>query len=830
MSVMAIADASVRIVPDTSKFAEDLKKNIQKPLKDTEDQIKETTGELGKGFKKSTDESKKAVRSLEDKLEGLQKAIAGAFVAKATINFAKSAIAAAEAAEQSRNRIQQVVTSMNMFGDQVSEVTDRLVKYAETTAMQTGIDDDQIQAAQAKLLTFKSLAASANVMGGDFDRATKAAMDLGAVMGGDVAGNARILGRALENPTTGMNALRRAGIIFTEDQKALIKSLMDTNQVAEAQNIILSAVEQKVGGAAEATATASQRMKYAYGELQEEIGKALLPALQSIVSTLIPVTQAFAKIPQELRGFIVTAGLSTAVTMSMGKSLVELAKNAGMSTKFIGNLKAGIGLLNAGMIAFSLYQQQEANNAAALNKIIDKLTTSTKEQVIAQKENLEVYMALAGLSPEEMFKKIADASLGGAQRMIDAGTATELFGISVDEANAIIAENVRVQDEANKNSDAAAKLMDDAASASNRAASEAADYATSLGFVVDESGNLEMSQENLALAVDLATKRYDDAVKALDDYKQGLEEAYSAARSSIDTGFALVEAQDAAAESIKEYDKATKNGKLSTEELDKVAREASKTILDVSDKALADAEAKAKMSGATLDAAAKQALQIESLEAFRDTLDPSSPLYQYINGFIDTLGTVPTEIPVEMQAEVDAAKKELDMFKDAAKEIGTQITIGILEALAPISPEFQKMLDKMRAGLDNLKTAASKPILFDVRVITTTAGGDIIAGKSTISSSKIYIPPVEEKLAVGGIIDQPQVALIGEAGREAVIPLTRPARALELMRESGLLGLAQQSGALNQNFDIRVEAAEPIRTGADIVREFQALSYRMNLT
>ena len=42
------------------------------------------------------------------------------------------------------------------------------------------------------------------------------------------------------------------------------------------------------------------------------------------------------------------------------------------------------------------------------------------------------------------------------------------------------------------------------------------------------------------------------------------------------------------------------------------------------------------------------------------------------------------------------------------------------------------------------------------------------------------------ELAEGGLVTQPTQALIGEAGAEVVIPLTRPARAAELMRLSGL--------------------------------------------
>lgn len=43
------------------------------------------------------------------------------------------------------------------------------------------------------------------------------------------------------------------------------------------------------------------------------------------------------------------------------------------------------------------------------------------------------------------------------------------------------------------------------------------------------------------------------------------------------------------------------------------------------------------------------------------------------------------------------------------------------------------------------------------------------------------------KFANGGIVSGPTFAMIGEAGAEAVVPLTRPARAAAVMREAGLL-------------------------------------------
>lgn len=51
--------------------------------------------------------------------------------------------------------------------------------------------------------------------------------------------------------------------------------------------------------------------------------------------------------------------------------------------------------------------------------------------------------------------------------------------------------------------------------------------------------------------------------------------------------------------------------------------------------------------------------------------------------------------------------------------------------------------------------------------------------------------------ADGGIVNSPTAALIGEAGREVVIPLTRPARAAELAQQSGLIDLLAAQGVLS---------------------------------
>jgi hypothetical protein len=206
--------------------------------------------------------------------------------AVATAKFASSAIKAAEGVERANNRLAQVNESMGLFGSGTERVTQRLLAFAEAQEGVTAIDGELIKQSQAKLLTFKNLALSADEAGGTFDRATKATLDLAEVFQGDAPRAAVMLGKALENPTKGISALTRVGVTFTEQEKKTIAALVESGKMFEAQDIILQAIEKQVGGTAEATATASQKIQVAFENVRESTGAALLPAFEELADSL----------------------------------------------------------------------------------------------------------------------------------------------------------------------------------------------------------------------------------------------------------------------------------------------------------------------------------------------------------------------------------------------------------------------------------------------------------------------------------------------------------------------------------------------------------------
>ena len=289
-------------------------------------------------FKKLT----AATQGAQNSLSGLQKRassiargigrVVGAL--GLTLGFAamvrgfKDVTSAAEDANVANERIDAIAKSMDEFGDDTAKVTKRIKDYADSQEFLLGVDADVIKATQAKLLTFRNLTKTAGELGGSFDRATKAAIDMAAAGFGSAESNATQLGKALNDPIKGITALNRAGIQFTEDQKELIQSLVDSGKVLEAQDLILKEIESQVGGTAAATATASQKMTLAFGAVQEAVGQVLLPILEKFSAWFVSVLPSIQNFFKAMMTALDSPQVRSAFG-SLGASLGKLGQSLG---------------------------------------------------------------------------------------------------------------------------------------------------------------------------------------------------------------------------------------------------------------------------------------------------------------------------------------------------------------------------------------------------------------------------------------------------------------------------------------------------------------------
>lgn len=219
--------------------------------------------------------------------------LGGAALGKFT-DFLGSSVAEARESEKVGKTTAQIIKAT---GGAAKVSAGQVGALAESLSEKAGVDDEVIQTGANLLLTFKNVRNEAGQGSAVFDRATAAAVDLSASGFGSVDSSAKMLGKALNDPLKGISALGKAGVTFTQQQKDQIKVLVESGDVLGAQKIILGEVESQVGGVAAASATMGEKVKVSWDNLKEQVGTALLPALDKLgkwfLETGLPAIQRF---------------------------------------------------------------------------------------------------------------------------------------------------------------------------------------------------------------------------------------------------------------------------------------------------------------------------------------------------------------------------------------------------------------------------------------------------------------------------------------------------------------------------------------------------------
>jgi hypothetical protein len=243
-------------------------------------------------------------------------------------------IGAARGAEDARianEKLGNVLSSMGW-----GATTDRVAAYAEQLEKTVAVDADVIKATQTKLATFSELTKTVNTAGGAFDRATVAALDMAAAGFGTAEGNAVQLGKALQDPIKGIAALAKSGVTFTEEEKEKIRTLVESNKMLEAQDMILDAIEKQVGGTAAASASSFDKMKFALAGVSDTFGDMLLPVIDAVAPKLAAFS-AWAQANPDLMKLVV--GAFVALTAAV------IALNIAMSLNPVTLIAIGIAAL-----------------------------------------------------------------------------------------------------------------------------------------------------------------------------------------------------------------------------------------------------------------------------------------------------------------------------------------------------------------------------------------------------------------------------------------------------------------------------------------------------
>lgn len=203
------------------------------------------------------------------------KLASAAFVAFGAARSLKGIITEHEQLQRNLLRTDQLIQTT---GRQARRSAEGMHQQARALAAATLESTEGIMQAQQTLLTFRNITADT------FDQTIEGALDLASSMGIDLNSAVLQLGKALEDPITGMTALTRSGTVFTQAQKDMVKELVETGRAAEAQQFILGELSDQYGGVAKAEteglAGAQDSLAQAIQEVKISLGEELVPVLE----------------------------------------------------------------------------------------------------------------------------------------------------------------------------------------------------------------------------------------------------------------------------------------------------------------------------------------------------------------------------------------------------------------------------------------------------------------------------------------------------------------------------------------------------------------------
>jgi hypothetical protein len=265
-------------------------------------------------------------------------------------------------------RIVSTGGAAQLTGIQIGEMANELQNASK-------FDDESLLRAANSLLSFTSIS------GDTFERTLGLVSDMSTALGTDLVTNAKLVGRALEDPVKGMQALGRAGVVFSESEKEVIKTLVETGHHLEAQDRILDALATRYGGAGAADVAtfggSLDRVNNLWGNFLETVGEGVLPILSTFLTQVGNIIIGNQELAETLGVLVTQGGRVAAVFVSAGadgaRAFLEMAST----------------------IMGALASIAEAASGAADAMGMDGLADGLREAADGQRQNAEIAGALA---------------------------------------------------------------------------------------------------------------------------------------------------------------------------------------------------------------------------------------------------------------------------------------------------------------------------------------------------------------------------------------------------------------------------------------------------
>lgn len=269
-----------------------------------------------------------------------------------------------------QNELAQLNAALKSTGQAAGYNSRQLVEMADKMAKATTHSSGEIVTAQTRLLSYSS------IVGENFPRALQLAIDQSVRLGENITQSAETIGKALEYPTEGISALTKQGFRFTDQQKAMLKAMVDTGRLAEAQAMVMGVMEESYAGAGLA---ARETLGGALGAVKKSFEDLLGSGAEG--GTVRAATAA-------INGFADNLGVIAAAAVPVGAALGIFYAG--------GKLAVGVKELTALWTAHSIVANRAAVGLTGMTAATVRLTTAQTAAAVAAKGLSAAYAAIGG--------------------------------------------------------------------------------------------------------------------------------------------------------------------------------------------------------------------------------------------------------------------------------------------------------------------------------------------------------------------------------------------------------------------------------------------------
>jgi hypothetical protein len=337
-------------------------------------------------------------------------AVASKFAAGALLGLGVAAKIGFDEMEQHQKVAAQTAAVIESQGNAANITAKQVNALAQSLLNKSGVDDEVIQSGENVLLTFRNIRNEAGKGNDIFNQATTATLNLSVALGKNMTSASLLVGKALNDPIKGMTALTRAGVQFTDKQKATITALIDSGHEMQAQKIILGELTKEFGGSAEAAGKTLPGqlniLKETFKNVAGELTTSLIPAILTLAGVLSTATHWMQRNQRATKIIVVSLA-----ALAAGVLVVNAAYKVWRATTIV--LTAAQAALDAALLANPVGLIVLAVIALGVAMVVAYKKSETFRKIVG--------MALSAVRAYANYARAAfDTIVGAVQRIISA--------------------------------------------------------------------------------------------------------------------------------------------------------------------------------------------------------------------------------------------------------------------------------------------------------------------------------------------------------------------------------------------------------------------------